>query len=438
MNQFTPRTRYIPALLLATTLGFIQACDDDDDPLVPQTITVSLSPTSGSAQQGGSTNTTVTVTGGAGFVGTPAVAVTGAPTGVTATVSPITGTGGTRTATITFNVAGTAAPGVYPLTVNATGPGISAVSTTYTLTVSAFSFSLAFTPPTLSVLQGTSGTSTVNITRNNLTGNVALAVTGAPAGVTATLSPTTTSGTTSTLTVTAAANAALGAATLTLTGTSAGAADQTATLPITITAPTSSVGLTLTPTAVSIAQGANASTSIALARTNFTGNVTFAAENLPAGVTANFVPNPNTGTGPTTLTLTTSGTTPVATTPITIRATGTGIAAVTSTLNLSVVAPGQSVGLSATPATLSVARGANATRTIDLARTNFTGGVTLTVEGLPAGVTAAFAPSPATGATSVMTITVPATATPGTYTLTIRGTGSGITDATMTFALTIT
>jgi hypothetical protein len=94
--------------------------------------------------------------------------------------------------------------------------------------------------------------------------------------------------------------------------------------------------------------------------------------------------------------------------------------------------------LSATPATLTVARGANGTRTIDLARTSFTGNVTLTVEGLPAGVTAAFAPSPATGATSVMTITVPATATPGTYNLTIRGTGTGITDATMTFVLTIT
>src|SRR5687768_17720966 len=75
MNRFTPRTRYIPALLLAATLGFIQACDDDDDPVVPQTIAVTLSPTSGSAQQGGSTNTTVTVTGGGGFVGTPAVAV---------------------------------------------------------------------------------------------------------------------------------------------------------------------------------------------------------------------------------------------------------------------------------------------------------------------------------------------------------------------------
>lgn len=322
------------ALFLVATLGVVQACGDD--PVAPdKTITVALASTSGSARQGGSITSAVTVTGGGGFVATPTITVSGAPAGVTASVSNVVTASGVSTATITFTAALGATTGVYPITINVTGVEVTGVSATYTLTVTSFSFSTAFLPTTLSVAQGSSGTSSIAITRNNLPGDIGLAISGLPAGVTATLSPDMTSGTVSTLTVTAAPGAALGTANLVLTGTSLGAADQTSTLALTITS------------------------------------------------------------------------------------------------------PGVGVVLSAAPATVDVHTGSSGAQTINLARTNFTGPVTLTVEGLPAGVTAEFVPATTTGTASTMTITANPGAAPGTYNLSIRGTGTGINDATMPFVLTI-
>jgi hypothetical protein len=337
MKRSISNSRVLASLFLVAT-AFAQACDGDD-PFVPGTLAISFDPNSGNAAPGGTVSIPVTVEGRGSFSGTPSVVVSGLPLGVTATVGDIARNGSTSTTTVTLNVASTTAAGVYPLTVVAMGEGISPVGSTYTLTVTGGTLGLALTPTTLSVAQGASGTSTVNITRTGFTGDIGLTVTGAPTGVTATLSPTTATGNSSTLTVTAANNATLGPATLTLTGTSPVAGNRTVTLPITITAapPPASIGLTLTPAALTIAQNASSTTTIALARTSFTGDVTFVAENLPAGVTATFTPNPSTGTGAiTTLQLTTSAAAAVGTSTITIRATGTGVTAVTAPLALTI------------------------------------------------------------------------------------------------------
>jgi hypothetical protein len=334
MKPFTSTARLLASFLVATTL--VQACGENDDPLVPGTLTVTLTPNTGSAPIGGTASIPVTVTGNR-FNGTPGVTVTGLPAGVTFSVGDIVRNGQTSTTTVTLNVASTAVAGVYPINVVATGQGVSAVGSTYTLTITGGTIGLAFTPATLSVAQGASVTSNLAITRTGFAGDLELTVTGAPTGVTATLSPTTATGNTSTLTVNAAPNAALGPATLTLTATSPVAGNQTVTIPITITAPSSTIGLTLTPATLSVPVNGNASTTIALARTNFTGDVTFTAENLPTGVTVTFTPNPSTGTGATTtLQLTASGTAVAGTSNITIRATGTGITAVTAPLALTI------------------------------------------------------------------------------------------------------
>jgi hypothetical protein len=334
MKPFTSTAKLFASLLVAAAL--VQACGDNDDPLVPGTLTVTLTPNTASAPLGGTASVPVTVTGNR-FNGTPSVTVTGLPAGVTATVGDVVRSGANSTTTVTLNVASTAVAGIYSINVVATGQGVSAAGAPLSLTITGGTLGLAFTPATLSVAQGASATSDLAITRTGFTGDIGLTITGAPTGVTATLSPTTATGNTSTLTVAAASNAALGPATLTLTGTSPIAGNQTVTLPITITAPSSTIGLTLTPATLSVAVNGNASTTIALARTNFTGDVTFTAENLPAGVTATFTPNPVTGTvATTTLQLTASGTAVAGASNITIRATGTGVTAVTAPLALTI------------------------------------------------------------------------------------------------------
>ena len=247
MSPIRRWTRRWPAFCVMVGVGLVQACGSDNTGNTSPTpsITITLSPTSASVQQGGSTTVTATVTGSNGFTGTPVVSITGAPAGVTGTLANVQTSGTTTTVTVTVNVAATTAPGSYSITVNASGTGVTAVTSTFSLTVTAApvsGFTLSMSPATLSVTQGANGTSTVNITRSNFTGAVALAVTGAPNGVTATLNPTSATTNTSTLTVAAAANAATGSATLTITGTGTGVANQTATLPITITAATGANG----------------------------------------------------------------------------------------------------------------------------------------------------------------------------------------------------
>jgi hypothetical protein len=86
--------------------------------------------------------------------------------------------------------------------------------------------------------------------------------------------------------------------------------------------------------------------------------------------------------------------------------------------------------LSASPASVSVTRGSTATSTITETDLNgFTGSVTLSASGLPAGVTAAFGTNPTTS-TSVVTFTASTTATTGTASVTITGTSGALTHTT--------
>jgi len=91
----------------------------------------------------------------------------------------------------------------------------------------------------------------------------------------------------------------------------------------------------------------------------------------------------------------------------------------------------------ACPATLSVNRSANAAVSCTLTRTNFTGSVSFSVAGLPAGVTAAFNPASTTGNSTTVTFTASATATLGIANVTISAASMGLTTRTAPVALTV-
>ena len=93
--------------------------------------------------------------------------------------------------------------------------------------------------------------------------------------------------------------------------------------------------------------------------------------------------------------------------------------------------------LQASPSSLTVARGASGTSTIAIVRTSFPGSVTLSATGLPAGVSASFAPASTTGNSSVLTLAASASATLGAATVTVTGTSGALTRTT-TIALTVT
>lgn len=204
-------------------------------------IALSLSTNSLSLAEGGSGTVTVTISRSGGYTGSVSLTLEGAPAGVTGGFQPASLASGQTSSTLTIDAAAAAAAGQGTLTVRASGAGVDAKTATLSLTVTAAAqpdFSMAASPATVTVRQGESATSTVNITRKGgFAGSVALAVSGAPAGVTATLASANTTEGTVGLTVAASSSAATGSYTLTITGTATGVTgSRTATLGVSVSA----------------------------------------------------------------------------------------------------------------------------------------------------------------------------------------------------------
>ena len=378
--------------------------------------------------QGSNATDTISLTDAGGFTGSVTLAATGLPSGVTAAFAT---NPATKSSVLTLTASKTAATGVATITMNGTSGSLKA-STTIQLTVNVPpSFTLAASPATLSVSQGSSGTSAISVTGvGGFAGGVTLAAAGLPGGVTAAFAtnPTTNS---SLLTLTASKTATTGAATVTINGTS-GSLKASATVKLSVTVPPSFT-LSASPSSLSMTQGSSGNSSISVVGAGgFTGNVSLAAAGLPSGVTAAFATNPTAKTSVLTLTASNTATTGAATVAIT----GTsGTLTATTSVKLTVAVP-PSFTLSASPQTLAVNQGSSGTSTISLTGAGgFTGSVKLAATGLPSGVTAAFATNP-TAKTSVLTLTASKAATTGAATVTITGT-SGSLAASTTVNLTV-
>jgi hypothetical protein len=123
--------------LAVLTIGVLAGCGSSGTANNnPGSIALALSPSSESTAPGGQTITTVTLTR-SGFTGPANLTFTGAPTGVTATVSNIVFGGTSTTATVTLDVGIGTVAGTYPIVMHGTGNGVTEATATYTLTVTA-------------------------------------------------------------------------------------------------------------------------------------------------------------------------------------------------------------------------------------------------------------------------------------------------------------
>ncbi len=408
-------------------------------------IAVAVGAPTASAVQGAAANVPVTVTRTNGYADAIALSAT-TPAGVTATFAPASVAAGSTTSTLVLAVSATTAPGTYPITVTAAGTGVSNATTTVTLTVTAAgtpAIALSASPAALSVTAGQNGTSTITVARSGgFTGDATLTVTGAPAGMAATIAPSTVAAnaTTATLSIVTTTALAPGAYTLTVNGTGTGVGAQSTAVTVTVAAPP---GVTISAiSAQQLSQGTSSATAIPLVLTRtggLTGDLTLALEGAPTGVSATFSPNPATGTS-SQLTLAATATVAPGSYTLTVRATGTGGVSGTTSFGLTVTAAATgSFVINAVPATVSVAQGQTGLSTVNIARAGgFTGAVTLTATGVPSGTAATFTPSLATGTQSQLGLDVGSGTAAGTYTITIRGQGTGVSDATTTLTLTVT
>lgn len=204
------------------------------------TYALAVTPASVSGAAGGSAVATLAINRNA-FTEAVALAVSGLPSGVTASFSGNNTTG--NAAVLTLSIGAAVPVGSYSLTISGIASGVANQSATLTLVVTASTggsggFSVAASAVT--VANGSTGTVTVTVTRTGaFTGTVTLAVGGLPAGVTGTFQPVQilAGQSVSTLSLPVTSAAALGTTTITITGSAAGLANQTASVQLTITAP---------------------------------------------------------------------------------------------------------------------------------------------------------------------------------------------------------
>jgi uncharacterized membrane protein len=191
------------------------------------------SPSSLTITKGGASGTsTVTITRLNGFTSSVTLAASGLPSGVTAAFSP---NPATTTSTLTLTASSTATTGTASVTITGTSGSLTHTAT-ISLTVNATSspsFTLTSSPATVSVAEGSHGTTTITVhPSGGFTGAVTLSATGMGTGTTAAFG-TNPATATSTLTFTASSAATTGTFTITITGVS-GSLTQTTTVTVTV------------------------------------------------------------------------------------------------------------------------------------------------------------------------------------------------------------
>jgi subtilase family serine protease len=300
------------------------------------------------------------------------------------------------------------------------------------------SFTLSDSPSSLSITQGSSGTSTITVTDvNGFTGSVTLAASGLPSGVTAAFGTNPTTGT-SVLTLTASSTATTGTSTVTITGTS-GSLTATTTLALTVSSTaTPNFTIAASPSSVTITQSTSGTSTITITSTGgFSSATTLSATGLPSGVTAAFSTNPVTpaanGSVTSTLTLTASATATVGAATVTITGTSGSLThSTTIALTVNASSGTKNFTIAVSPSSLTIDEGGSGSVTLTVTSQNgFNSAVELSANAFPSGVSATASKNPVTppanGSASV-TITFSATrrAATGTTTIELIGTSGSL------------
>jgi hypothetical protein len=283
--------RIVP-LLFALTVLLVSGCGSNATPAAKPNFVLTASPASLTLTAGGSTQSvTLTARSVNGFSGSMRVTVSGLPTGVTASPATLTLALGVPQK-IVLSAAATAAAGSTTVqfvavagTLNHTVP--------ITLNIAAAAapdFTLTVTPASLNLTAGGSAKSVTLMAAavNGFTGSIHVAISGLPTGVTANPATLTLAvGVSQKVSLTAAA-AAAGTGTVNFVGT-AGTISHTAALTLNITAAAApDFTLTLSSASLSLTAGGSAqSVNLTAAAVNgFTGSVQVTISGLPTGVTA--------------------------------------------------------------------------------------------------------------------------------------------------------
>jgi hypothetical protein len=314
---------------------------------VPQPdFTMSATP-SATTTPGGSATYTVSVAPVQGFSGVVTLSATNLPAGVTAQFTPPTLTGsGTSTMTLIT------ASGTQAVTSTVTVAGVSgSLYHSASTSLAVQDFSVGVNPGSASTLPGGTASYLVSVTPiNGFAGTVNFQVPSLPVGATATFSPPTLAGGgTTSLNIATTTGTPVATSSITVNAYS-GSLQRPAAASLVV----QDFGLSVSPSSQRVVSGAATSYAITLSPLDgFTGPVTFSVSGQPSGSAVNFSPSTLTGSGTTTLTVSTGVSTLAGSYGLTITASSFGRTQTTTatlvvpiTVTISPPQPSQNLALS--------------------------------------------------------------------------------------------
>ncbi|HTT63176.1 MAG TPA: protease pro-enzyme activation domain-containing protein [Bryobacteraceae bacterium] len=197
-------------------------------------------------------------------------------------------------------------------------------------------FSLSASPSSVSVAQGSQGTSTITSTvTGGFSGTISLTASGQPSGVTVGFNPTSITGAgTSVFTMTVSASTAPGTYPITVTGTS-GSIVATTTVSLTVTGTSPNFTISASPTSITVSRGSSGNSTITTTVTGgFNSAITLSATGQGSGQTVTFSPNPIAapGAGTSTMTVRVGSRSALGNHTITIKGTGGGVSHTTTVI----------------------------------------------------------------------------------------------------------
>ena len=398
------------------------------------TFTLSTSVTSATAMAGGSAAVSVSSAPQNGFAATVALSVSGLPTGVTGVFSPASLTGAAATSSsLTLTVAKTVKAGTYSLVISAKSGAINQTMPLTLLVNAVPSCTLASDPGAATLVVGQTATLQLacGAVQGTFSAPLALLITGAPSGVTATASPVSlTAGASTAITLRSATNTAAGKYNLSVTASGSGFS-QALSIPLTVTV-LNTFTLTAAQTSLTAKTGTPGTITVStLHQGIFNSAINLAITGLPAGVTAAFsksvIPAPGDGTS--TATFAIGSAAKAGAYSVSITATGAGISqTVQAALT---IPPAMDFSFAVNVSALTIAQGGAGT--IIVSTGNFTGGFSSTIVVTFSGITAGLnwrVLGATTGNNLVNvsdSLTSAANTPTGVYPVTVTATGAGIT-----------
>jgi uncharacterized membrane protein len=415
----------------------------------PPDFSLSAVPGNLTITQGSSATSTITVTSLNGFNGTVTLTDAVSSSQIVATLSQTIvslSSGGSVSVTLTVSASTSTSPGSYSVTVTGAS-GTIAHQVQVGVTVngqSSANFSISANPSSLTILRGSSGTSTLTITSlNGFAGTVSMFSTASPSGLFMSQNPanvTLQSGgsANSILTVFTTNGTGLGTYQVTVTGFS-GNLSRSVTLSVNVVTSQQSFTLSINPLHLNIVQGSAGTTTVTVGSVNgFSGTVTLTAVSNSPNLSTSISPTTIAGNGTATVTVVGS-----ANGNYTVTVTGNCCNMTRSaTFSVTVTSPPPpDFTLTISPTNQTIRRGSTATYTITVKGSNgFNGTVTLSATISPVhrhGPRLSFPSTVGPDSTSTLTVATGHNTPTGIYMITVTAT-SGSLDQTFTITLDVT